>query len=54
MGANVFVSVKINKKRCQVVNKTWLVGLKEAVDLVLQADSDSGSEPEVNSSKWQC
>ena len=48
--ANVFVSVKINKKRCQVVNKTWLVSLKEAVDLVLQADSDSGSEPEVNSS----
>ena len=27
--------------------------LKDAVDLVLQADSDSGSEPEVNSSLWQ-
>ena len=27
--------------------------LKDAVDLVLQADSDSGSEPDVNSSKWQ-
>ena len=35
------------------MNKTWLVSLKEAVDLVLQADSESGSEPEVNSSKWQ-
>ena len=53
MEANVFVSVKINKKRCQVVNKTWLVSLKEAVDLVIQADSESGSEPEVNSSKSQ-
>ena len=41
------------------MNKTRLVGrgraysMKDAVDLVLQADSDSGSEPEVYSSKWQ-
>ena len=35
------------------MNKTWLVSLKEAVDLVIQAGSESGSEPEVNSSKSQ-
>ena len=58
MKAGVFVSVKINIKKKVSSCEQNMAGLKkysltEAVDLVLQADSDSGSEPEVNSSKWQ-
>ena len=42
-GSKCFCICENQKKRCQVVNKTWLVSLKEAVDLVIQADSESGS-----------
>ena len=52
--AGVFVFMKLIKKRYQVVNNMAgrkKYSLEEAVDLILRADSDSGSEPELSCSK---